>query len=209
MTNEELAIEIQNGNKAACTELWEQVKYWVIKCAYSYYNKLKQLDREYIPDVEDFASEGYIAMLEAVKYYSPEKGYKYITYLGKTLKKAFATVAGLRTSRNEPLNNANSLNSPIGIESEDTEAIDMLSDETAQDDFQKIELSDTQQIFAAALANLSETDRKLIKLRYWDELSYTAIGKKIGITKSTVIARERKLLRKFRLNDSITALYNA
>lgn len=31
-------------------------------------------------------------MLEVVKYYAPDKGYRYITYLSKTLKKAFAAV---------------------------------------------------------------------------------------------------------------------
>lgn len=211
MTNEELAIAIQNGNKNACVQLWEQVQHWVMKCAYSYYNKLKQSEREYIPDAQDFISEGYTAMIEAVKYYSPEKKYKFITYLSKTLKKAFTAVAGLTTTRarNEPLNNCKSLNSPIGTEDEDMEVLDVLPDEAAQDEFQHIEISDMQQIFNAVLAVLNESDRIIIKLRYWDKLSYTAIGKEIGITRSAVIAKERRILRKLRLNESINALYYA
>lgn len=92
MTNEELAIEIQNGNKLDCVKLWEQIEHFVKKSAFNYYNALRSSDREYIPDAEDFISGGYIAMLEVVKYYAPDKGYRYITYLSKTLKKAFATV---------------------------------------------------------------------------------------------------------------------
>lgn len=209
MTNEELAIEIQNGNKSACVKLWEQVEHFIKKSAFNYYNALRLSDREYIPDAEDFISEGYIAMLEAVKYYTPDKGYVYITYLSKTLKKAFAAVAGLRTLRtqNEPLNNCSSLNLSVGTESDDMEFIDLLSDETVQSDFERIELSETQQIIADALAELRECDRQLIKMRFWNEFSYEAIGKAFGITKSAVAVREKKIFRKLRLNDTLRSLY--
>jgi|GEM_PF-4057442 sigma-70 region 2 len=116
VTNEELAIEIQKGNKSARANLWEQVEHFVKKSAFSYYNALKLSGKEYIPDADDLISEGYIAMLEAVKYYDPDKDYRYITYLSKTLKKSFADVTDLRTLRkqNEPLNNCRTLNLPVG-----------------------------------------------------------------------------------------------
>lgn len=211
MTNEELAIEIQKGNKSACAKLWEQVEHFVKKSAFSYYNALRLSGKEYIPDADDLISEGYIAMLEAVKYYAPEKGYRYITYLSKTLKKSFVAVAGLRTLRtkNEPLNNCSSLNLPVGTESDDMEFIDLLSDETAQNDFERIELSETQQIIADALAGLRECDRQLIKMRFWNEFSYEAIGSAFGITNSAAAVREKKILRKLRLNDTLRSLYYA
>lgn len=211
MTNEELAIEIQKGNKSACAKLWEQVERFVKKSAFIYYNTLRLSGREYLPDKEDFISEGYIAMLEAVKYYAPDKGYRYITYLSKTLNKSFEAVAGLRTSRtrNEPLNNCSSLNLPVGTESDDMEFIDLLSDETAQNDFERIELSETQQIIADALAGLRECDRQLIKMRFWSEFSYEAIGSAFGITDSAAAVREKKILRKLRLNDTLRSLYYA
>ena len=162
--------------------------------AFAYYNNLKLSGREYIPDTEDFISEGYIAMLEAVKYYSSDRGYCYTTYLVKALKTAFSAVAGLRTSRtiNEPLNCCGSLDIAVDSESEDTKFIDVLADETAQNDFERIELSETQRIVAEALAELNEQDRRLIKMRYWNELSFTAIAVALRVSSKTVIAREKK-----------------
>lgn len=209
MINEELALAIQNGDKKACVQLWKQVEKLIKKYAFAYYNNLRLSGREYIPDEEDFISEGYTAMLEAVKYYSSDRGYCYTTYLVKRLKTAFAIVAGLRTSRtiNEPLNCCGSLDIAVDSESEDTKFIDMLADETAQNDFERIELSETQQIVAEALAELNERDRQLIKMRYWNELSFTAIAAVLEISISAVIAREKKILRKLRLNSSLKELY--
>lgn len=208
MTNEELAVKIKQGDKDARSELWEQVRLFIIKMAFKYYEKLQMSGREYIPDIDDFISEGYIAMMEAVKYYSPDKEYKYITYLSKTLKKAFVAVAGLRTSRtrNEPLNNSRSLNLPVGTESDDMEFVDLLADEEAQEHFLQIELTETQQIVADALAELNEGDRQLIKMRYWYECSFNTIGSALGITNTAAIAREKRILRKLRFNDNLRNL---
>lgn len=209
MTNEELVSAIRNGDKKACRQLWEQVEKLIKKYAYAYYNNLRLSGREYIPDAEDFIAEGYIAMLEAVKYYSSDRGYCYTTYLVKALKTAFSAVAGLRTSRtiNEPLNCCGSLDIAVDSESEDTKFIDVLADETAQNDFERVELSETQRIVAEALAELNEQDRQLIKMRYWNEMSFNAIAKVRGVSNQAVIARERKILRKLRLNSSLKELY--
>ena len=209
MTNEELVSAIRNGNKKACVQLWEQVEKLIKKYAYAYYNNLRLSGREYIPDAEDFISEGYTAMLEAVKYYSSDRGYCYTTYLVKALKTAFSAVAGLRTSRtiNEPLNCCGSLDIAVDSESEDTKFIDVLADKTAQNDFKRVELSETQRIVAEALAELNEQDRQLIKMRYWNEMSFNAVAKVRGVSSQAVIARERKILRKLRLNSSLKELY--
>ena len=209
MTNEELVSAIRNGDKKACVQLWEQVEKLIKKYVYAYYNNLRLSGREYIPDAEDFISEGYIAMLEAVKYYSSDRGYCYTTYLVKALKTAFSAVAGLRTSRtiNEPLNCCGSLDIAVDSENEDTKFIDVLADETAQNDFQRVELSETQRIVAETLAELNEQDRQLIKMRYWNEMSFNAVAKVSRVSSQAVIARERKILRKLRLNSSLKELY--
>lgn len=195
MNNEELAIEIQNGNKSACAKPWEQVKHFIKKSAFGYYNALRSSDREYVPDEDDFISDGYIAMFEAVKYYTLDNGYRYITYVNKTLKKAFAAVVGRRTLRtqNEPLNDCRTLNLPVGTESEDMEFIDMLSDETAENEFERVELFETQQLIADILAELRECDRHLIKMRFWSELFYDYIGSAFSIANSAAIAREKRM----------------
>lgn len=211
MSNEELAVEIQKGNKKFCKQLWEQVENFVKKEAYRYYNALRLSGRHYTPDPDDFISEGYIAVLEAVKYYDRNKDFRYITYLSKTLKKAFSSVSGLGTLRakKEPLNNCNSLNIIIGKEGDYIELIDSISDDAAQSEFKKIELSETQQIISEAIAELSECDRLLIKMRFWREQPYETIGSVLGITAAAVSKREKRILRKLRINDNLRSLYSA
>ena len=208
MSNEELAIEIQNGNKTAIIQLWEQVERFIISQAHTYYKKLEATGREYIPEPTDLISEGYFAMLEAVKYYSPSKGYKYITYLSKTLKKAFYAASGYRTlkTQNEPLNKCKSLNIPISDESDNIEVIDTITDKSAYEAFSAIEITDRNHIISNVLSSLNEADKQLLQLKYWQNLSYAEIGRIMGISYKAVIARERKLLIKLRINEQLNAL---
>lgn len=208
MSNEELAIEIQNGNKEAVIQLWEQVEKFIISQAHTYYRKLEATGREYIPEPTDLIAEGYFAMLEAVKYYSTRKGYKYITYLSKTLKKAFYAVSGYKTlkEQNEPLNKCKSLNIPLNEDSDNIEVIDIVTDKSAYEAFSAIEITDRNHIISNVLSSLNEADKQLLQLKYWQNLSYAEIGRIMGISNKAVIARERKLLIKLRINEQLNAL---
>ncbi len=76
MTNEELAIKIQNGESHLIAELWEQVKGIIYR----------RVSREMVFDSkknraatigvtkEDLYQEGYFALVDAINYYAPEKG---------------------------------------------------------------------------------------------------------------------------------------
>ena len=95
MTNEELAVMIQNGHTELYTDLWEQVYRLVCRKAERYSHLLQE--NGWRTDPEDFTADliqsGYFALIDAVKYFDSKKGIKFNTYLGNTLKKAFREAA--------------------------------------------------------------------------------------------------------------------
>ena len=48
------------------------------------------------------------------------------------------------------------------------------------------------------MESLSDTERRFVKLRYYDEMSQTAIAAEMGMTQMQVSRLERRLLKRFR-----------
>lgn len=71
MSNEELAVLIQNGDRERELELWEQVRRFAMKLANKWLAAFRSRS-----DVEfdDLMSAAYIAMCEAVATYKPDSG---------------------------------------------------------------------------------------------------------------------------------------
>ena len=74
MTNEELAVLIQQGHTELYTELWERVNRLIGMMI------LKSTKHRILPpdiDKEDLLQCGYFAMLAAVKAYDKDKNFKF------------------------------------------------------------------------------------------------------------------------------------
>lgn len=68
---------------------------------------------------------GYFAVIDAVKYFDTSAGFKFTTYLDKTLKNSFRETAGIRTSKRDPLDSSLYLDTPCG-EDEDCSILDLI-----------------------------------------------------------------------------------
>lgn len=180
MSNEELALLIQQGAKEYTAELWAQVERFISMKAGQYERHLSGC----AADKEDLRQSGYFAMIEAVKYYRPEKGYKFITYMDLTLKKAFGRVAGIRSSRRDAINSAVSLDEPIGHDDNNISRIDLIEDPAAQTLFNEfLELdsfNQAREAIAAALDKVNERARQLINLVYFEGKSLTEAASVAG-----------------------------
>lgn len=211
MTNEELALLIQEGNNKAKEILWNQTINFARHRAYIFFNNWRNNCRSYgrsvIFDFEDLLQEGYIGMLEAVKYYNPDKEYNFITYLNTTLKTAFATAAGIRLSKdkNNPLNRAVSFYEPI-TKDEDLLLIDTVADPGADESYAAIELTDTQRIVSEAVSTLPEPQRSIVKLHY-SGMPLNKVAEKIGISRDVANRLKSKALQKLRANKELRRLY--
>lgn len=198
MSNEELARRIQNGETDLIPTLWEQVRRFIYREARRRYFATEGLGGV---EVEDLVQSGYIALVEAVAYFQPDEGYTFLTYLGKRLKSAFAEAGGYRTSKRDPLNDADSLDVPIG-EDYDTTKGDMLADPVDQyeDAERRIWLEQLQEKVGAAMEKLPPEWREVLRRYYWDGQTLEEISAAIGIHKSNVDNRRHKGLRQLRRN---------
>lgn len=141
-TNEELALLIQSGQTEHIPQLWEQIqeflKYLADRHLQNYPLECQQLHG-------DMVNQVYLSFQRAVDNYQPDKG-KFTSYLSYYAKNAFQEVLQGRTSRtrNEPLNSAVSLDTPIEGTEELTLA-DMLIDTQSEEYYRHLEDADLWQ----------------------------------------------------------------
>lgn len=174
MTNEELAIEIQNGKTEYLPVLWERVEKFVrLKVA----ERLRILQNacnteELNIEFDELYDSGYFAVVNAVKYFKPETGYTFLTFLTYPLKNAFNEIVGRsKIKRCDPLRTAISLETPVG-EDENLTLGETLADDTdiAEDIINSINTKDLHKALDIALAKLSPLEEKAIRLEYYSGL---------------------------------------
>lgn len=131
MTNEELAVLIKAGYTEYIPQLWEQVdKFIWLKANW----RADAIDGRGGVTAEDLHQAGYLALLSAVENFDPAKEYKFLTYLDKRLKTAFAETTGYRTKRQQldPIQYAGSLDAPLSDDMDDVTLADSIPDPAAE-----------------------------------------------------------------------------
>lgn len=198
MTNEELCMLIKGGDTGYLPTLWEQTRKFIAMKAKWFFGKF---DNPMGATVEDLVQSGYFAILSAVEYYEPEKGLKYITFLSKTLKTAFAETIGVRTSKRDMLDYARSLDEPVN-EQEDITLLDKIGDLTpgggdiAIDVIESVFHQELRTALNEALSLLSEENRKRIEMHYYFNISFRQLAKERGVSQTSIeTAMYNSLLR--------------
>jgi RNA polymerase sigma factor (sigma-70 family) len=201
-TNEELCLRIRQGEPQLLPQLWEQQESLIYWRAYRYYNSRRGVCDASGVTVEDLKQEGFFAVTDAVKAYDPDTGYKFTAYLNFPLKNRFKAVTGVKEhSRVEPLNRCTSLDAPLS-EDNDASLADTVPDENAVRPFEAVEdniVNDQlKAVFEDCLSSLPETERRVLRLRYYQNLSQTAAGAVLGISNDRVRDLQNKALRTLR-----------
>lgn len=202
MTNEELATLIQNGDDGYLPTLWEQVRKLIRMKAEQYHRDFVQNGGgNYAVDVDDLTQCGYYAVLDAVKYYSPAAGYKFTTYLDKTLKKAFREAMGIRTSKLDPCMGAASLDKSCG-EDDDTPLIDLIDshDSSMIQVEESVYNQELRRELTAALQRLSEAEREVLILRFFFGISYREQAENKMVTVQNIAQQGEAGLERIRRN---------
>lgn len=138
MSNEELALRIQEGERELFSLLWERVERLIRQKAGRFYRERQEQCAACGCTVEDLQQAGFLALVDAVAAFDPRKGYRLITWLGYPLLSRWREMVGQRTSRTrqEPLNRAGSLDEPVGEEGDSTKG-DFVTDPNAQEAFEQ------------------------------------------------------------------------
>lgn len=196
MTNEELAIRIHQGEAELIPELWEQVQRFIIKKANQYYLLYCENSR---CEVEDLVQSGYFALLNAVRYHDPEKGFSFLTILGYSLRAEFALVSGVRGKR-DALKYSASIDTPVGSD-ENSDFADFIADASTvgENSVENRALEDLyqQQLHGALCAGMSlltKRQREVLHARYFEQKRVEETAHIIGCSCSNVTHIEQKAL---------------
>lgn len=200
MSNEELAVQIQNGAPERMGELWEQVAGLVKWKAKRIMTALELRGSMCGVDFDDLVQCGYPALVAAVDSYSPESG-TFSTWFMYHLKNAFAEATGYRTQRgkNEPMNHAASLDKPLTDEENSSSLVDFVPDQKAAATMEAVEEREYQgqlhEALEMALGTLPEACSQVLRLRYYQDRTLTEVGETLGVVPERVRQMENRGLR--------------
>ena len=206
MSNEELAIAIQQGDQGRTLELWEQVNGLVKRKAMQIMTALKLSGNPRGVEFDDLYQTGYLAMVAAVETYSPERG-AFSTWFMFHLKTAFSEATGHRTKngRCEPLNTAASLDRPVQPDEPDGGTLgELVPDSRAADAIENVEESVyREQLHKAIDGAISELPPGNAQLRYWDDMTLSAVGEVMGKSPERTRQMESKGIRELRKSRTL------
>lgn len=204
MTNEELATLAKAGDRQAMAQLWEQNK----GLLFTLFRKLAGRAGARMASMgvtwEDVEQCFYLAVVDAVALYEPERGMSFASFLAYPVKSQFFELVGWRTERqkHDPLGQCSSLDEPIDAEDGKQTRGDFVPDPEAAQPFEDAEKQlFTEQLHAAleeCLGTLDARQAEAVRCRYFSGLTLAETGTRLGCNAERVRQLENKGLRKLR-----------
>lgn len=169
MTNEELAMQIQAGERDRLLELWVQIRRLAMVKA----ERWVKIERGGVT-LEDLRQAAFLALYPALETWDGGKG-QFSTWYMIHLKAAFSAATGQRTKRDamDPLDHAASLDTPLKDEPDSMTLGDIIVDPGAEREMEEIAERDfaayRREVVRRALQLLPEPQREAVVLRYWKD----------------------------------------
>lgn len=194
MTNEELAQQIQQGERDLILQLWEQVQRYAHDRAYKWFRATNGRGGQTVQDLEQ---ESFLALLEALEGWD-EKAGPFLPWYSLRLKAAFTAATAQRTQRDrkDPLQDCLSLDAPLTDQEGDPFTLeDTIPDQRAEDDLNTVEEWDRQAAIRRVLDSLQAEQRRVILLRYYHDMTREQTAQRLHLTRTRVNTIEQKALR--------------
>lgn len=206
MTNEQLASFIkQGGNDELTPLLWEKVKKLLYRLSERYYQAYSEQLSNYGVTLWDLKQQSYGAFIKALEGYDDSKQYKFTSYLKYSFKNALRELMG-----RDLLNVCDSLNKPIGKENEDTELLELVSDESSLDFVEQIERAEeVEQIkrtIHKAVNELPEDEADVVRGHFLSGKAYAVVASDKGVSVESVHRLGAAAMRHLRANKDIQRL---
>ncbi len=129
MTNEQLAAFIKQGdNDELIPILWERIRKLMYMKSDKVYSALESRFIQCGVDIWDLKQSCYMTFLKAVEGYKPDCKNKFTSYLSYPFKNAVRELTGVRTQKNEPLNNCTILDVPLKDDEKEITLADIIAD---------------------------------------------------------------------------------
>lgn len=197
MTNEELARQIQQGERDLILQLWAQVRRYAHDRAYKWHRATGGRGGVTLDDLEQ---EAFIALLEALEGWD-EKAGKFLTWYDLRLKSAFTAATAQRTQRDrkDPLQDCLSLDAPLtDREGNPFTLEDTIPDQRAEADMEAVAERDLQAGVRRVVDSLPAEQRRVILLRYYHDMTREQTAQRLHLTRSRAATIEAKALRLLR-----------
>lgn len=207
MTNEELALRAQAEDQESIGQLWEQVRPLTYQFAGRFFGRSFASCRTHGVALDDLQQECFLAVVDAVKAYDPDRGLKFNSFLSFPLKKHFNALIGCRgNQRADPLNESTSLDDSLpGTEDPDMTLMNAIEDDSVNIE-EGAEESDVQQIVDKAVNRLKPFLRFLIKRVYFQGCTLEALSQETAMDRNKIKKDHRKALDELRKTEEIKQL---
>ena len=197
MTNEELAQQIQQGERDLILPLWEQVRRYAHDRAYKWFRATNGRGGQTVQDLEQ---EAFLALLEALEGWDEDAG-PFLPWYSLRLKAGLTAATAQRTQRDQfdPLESALSLDMPL-LDGEDDlfTLADVVADPRAEQDMESVAERDLQTGVRRVVDSLPAEQRRVILLRYFHGLTREQTAQRLHLTKTRANTIEQKALRLLR-----------
>lgn len=210
MINEQLTLDIQNGNRAALTDLWGAVRPLLLSMAWKFYQKQgKERCAQRGVTLEDLQQEAFFALYDAVQAYKPEKGYQLTTYLHYATENRFRACMGIQ-GKADALNHADRLERPIPGDEEGREQGDSIPDEKAEAALfavdERQEREHFHNVLEQALGELSVVQSAVLRHRFTQQHTRRQTAEALHITPQDVRREEARALQFLRGKPAVVCL---
>lgn len=210
MDNEKLADIIhQGGADELIPVLWEKVRKLLYFKSEKYYKLNKNFCDSRGIDIWDIKQESYNAFLKALKAFDISKGYKFTTYLKMPFKNAVNDLLGRsKQLKNEPLNNCQSLNKPVGLpDGSETEFGELIPDDNSLDFVKRLETLSEYETIHQIVEQLPEPCRAVINQYYFQGKTFIAIANERNLSCERIRQIHLRALKILRSNSTLREIY--
>lgn len=213
ITNEELAIRFQNGEKELINELWNNTQKLFYLKSNKFYNRFTNKCIACGVELADIYQSCFFALYEAAKAYKVDSEYKFTTYITYSFKNTVNALlnSGRRRNITDPLNDyPSSLDVPLTEDTETTKA-DLLPDDAAVQSFNNAE----ERIYTEELHNAleqaiqaacNEREANILRRLYWNGETLAEAAKVCGVAPNSVHQSRNHAFRAIRRSYTATRI---
>lgn len=186
MTNEQLAAQAKQGDRAALAALWEQNAGLLAVLFRRLYVRAGARTAQAGVAWADVEQCFFLAIVQAVQVYEPQRGTLFTSVLGYAVKTVFFELIGCRTEREkrEPLNCACSLDEPVtGEDGSETPRGELTPDSAAEQAFENAErrvyCEQLRHALDEEIARLPPIQQEAARSRFYENLTLAQTGERL------------------------------
>lgn len=198
MSNEELVVLIQAGDKELIPELWEQVKRFCFKIAGRYQ---QQIAENAAVSMEDLRQECYFAMMDAVQAFKPEAG-SFCNLLQLYVRNQCRGALGLRGRVKYEHYARYSLDAPLP-NNPDLTLGDKLEDDTLPGMTDDLELEELQRDVREAVDRLPPGWAAIVRHFYYEDLTLQSIADIRGLSRQWTYKMKASAIKALRKDPAL------